>query len=250
MLPPRMNDSTSTVLEAKVGFTTTHWSTVLAAGNEESQRSTEALGKLCGMYWYPLYAWLRRRGHSAENAEDLTQSFFRSLLQRGSLRQVTREKGRFRSFLLAALQHFVSDEWDKERALKRGGGAVLQSLNISDAEGRYCLEPAAPASPDELYDRQWAFAILEAALKKLRERRAADPRRFDLLQPCLTQLGSDNWYLRVAEELQSTPGAIKAAAHRLRQDYRELVRQEIANTVASVSDVDAELQWLLRVMSC
>lgn len=244
-----MSDSTSsTTLPGGFDFTATHWTTVLAAGKEDSPQADAALEKLCRAYWYPLYAFIRRRGVSAADAEDLTQSFFASLLRRRSLRSVAREKGRFRSFLLAALDHFLADEWDKARALKRGGGQVIISLDDQDADGRYQAEPVAPASADQLFDRRWALIVLDAALVRLRQEHAGKPRHFFLLQKFLSELPSEGAYEAAGAELDLAPGAVRVAVHRLRQRYRELVRLEIAATVGSLSEVEDELRFLLQAI--
>jgi RNA polymerase sigma factor (sigma-70 family) len=244
-----VNDgSSNTTVQGDGGFIATHWTTVLAAGMDGSPQADQALEKLCRVYWYPLYAYVRRRGYSSSCAEDLTQSFFCSLLQRRSLRQVAKEKGRFRSFLLAALHNFLADEWDKMRALKRGGGQAFLSLDAEEGEGKYRFEPADPVSPDELYDRRWALTVLDAALNKLRQEHAAEPRRFEILQRFLSEVPSEDDYARVALELNSTPGAVRVAVHRLRGTYRDLVRKEISTTVTSLLEVEDELRWLVQVI--
>ena len=244
-----MSDSTSsTTVPGGFDFTATHWTTVLAAGGEGSPQADAALEKLCQAYWYPLYAFIRRRGVSAADAEDLTQSFFASLLHRRSLRSVAREKGRFRSFLLAALDHFLADEWDKARALKRGGGQVFISLDEQDADGRYQAEPAAPVSAEQLFDRRWALTVLDAALARLRQEHAGKPKQFAVLQKFLSEMPSEGAYESAGAELNLAAGAVRVAVHRLRQRYRELVRAEIAATVGSLSEVEDELSLLLRAI--
>lgn len=229
-------------------FATTHWSVVLAAGAHDSPQATAALESLCRAYWYPLYAWLRRRGHTTHDAQDLVQSFLASLLQRRSFSTAAQDKGRFRSFLLAALNHFLADEWDKARALKRGGGQTLLSLDEAQADARYRAEPTASASPDQLFDKRWALTLLEQALARLREEHSASPRQFELLQPFLTDVPDGGASQRVAAELGLSPGAARVAVHRLRQRYRELVRAEVANTVGALAEVEDELGYLLQAI--
>lgn len=244
-----MSDSTSsTTVPGGFDFSATHWTTVLAAGEVDSPQADAALEKLCRAYWYPLYAYIRRRGISAANAEDLTQSFLVSLLRRRSLRSVAREKGRFRTFLLAALDHFLADEWDKARALKRGGGHVFISLDEQDADGRYQAEPAAPVSAEQVFDRRWALAVLDAAMARLRQEHAGKPGHFDVLQKFLSEIASEGAYKGAGAELNLAPGAVRVAVHRLRQRYRELVRAEIAGTVSSLSEVEDELSFLLQAI--
>lgn len=176
------DSASSTTALGGFAFTETHWTTVLAAGEEGSPQADAALEKLCRAYWYPLYAYIRRRGVSAIDAEDMTQSLLASLVRRRSLRSVAKEKGRFRTFLLAALDHFLAGEWDKARALKRGGGQVFISLDEQNADGRYQAEPAALASPEQLFDRGWALAVLDAAMVRLREEHAGKPKYFEVLK--------------------------------------------------------------------
>lgn len=243
-----MSVSTSAATLPGFDFAATPWTTVLAAGQVDSPQANAALEKLCWAYWYPLYAYIRRRGVSAADAEDLTQSFFASLLKRRSLRSVSREKGRFRTFLLAALDHFLADEWDKARALKRGGGQVFISLDEQDADGRYQAEPPAPSSAEQLFDRRWALTVLDAAMVRLRQEHAGKPRHFAVLQKFLSEMPSKGDYEAAGAELQMAAGGVRVAVHRLRQRYRELVRLEIAGTVSSLSEVEDELHHLLQAI--
>jgi len=244
-----MGDPTSSAtVHGGLAFTATHWTTLLAAGDEGSPQADAALEKLCRAYWYPLYAHIRRGGASAPDAEDLTQSFFASLLRPRSLRWVAREKGGFRAFLLAALDHFLADEWDKARSLKRGGGQVLVSLDEQDAEGRYQAEPAAAASAEQLFDRGWALAVLDAAMTRLRQEQAGKARHFEVLQKFLSEMPPGDAYEAAGAALNLAPGAVRVAVHRLRQRYRELVRAEIACTVSSFSEVEDELRFLLQAI--
>jgi len=220
-------------------FVATRWTIVLAAGHGESPQAGRALEELCQAYWYPLYAYVRRRGYESHEAEDLTQEFFARLLAKGYLADVDREKGRFRSFLLASLKHFLANEWDRARAQKRGGGQTLISL---DAETRYQCEPVDEASADKLLDRAWAVALLDEVLARLEAEN--DPRQFAALKPFLTAGQETIPYAEVAGTLGTTEGAVKVAVHRLRKRYRALLREEIAHTVASPSEIDEELRYL------
>ena len=231
------------------GFAATHWTVVMtAARGSDSSRAEAALTELCQTYWYPLYAFLRRRGHESHAAEDLTQAFFASLLARDFLAKIDRQKGRFRSFLLASLKNFLADEHDRAAAQKRGGGQPVISLDGLNAESRYRLEPAHDLSPEKLYEKQWALSVLERVLSRLQAEAAAGGRLplFDHLQATLIDSQSTR-YAAIASKLGMTEGAIKSAAHRFRQRYRELLIDEISQTVADPVEVDGEIRYL---MSC
>jgi RNA polymerase sigma-70 factor (ECF subfamily) len=219
-------------------FAATRWTVVLAAGQQTSQESRRALEELCRIYWYPLYAYVRRSGYDALTAEDLTQEFFARLLAKKSLADVEREKGKFRSFLLASLKHFLANEWDRARAQKRGGGQTFISL---DAETRYRQEPMDELSADKLLDRQWALALLEQVLARLEAEEFAG---FEHLKVYLTAGKEAIPYAEAAARLGTTEGAVKVAVHRLRKRYRALLREEIAHTVASPAEVDEEIRHL------
>ncbi len=225
------------------GFATTRWSVVLAAGGA-TPAADEALAVLCSAYWYPLYAFVRRQGRSEHDAQDLTQEFFARLLAKDWLGGVERERGRFRSWLLAALKHFLANEWDRASALKRGGGAAVVSLDALTAEQRYALEPADPASAEKLFDRCWALELLDRVLTRLRgEFEAAGKARiFEELKAGI--VGDSAPYAEIAARLGASESAVKAAAHRLRLRYRELLRAEIAETVALSGEIDDELDQL------
>jgi RNA polymerase sigma-70 factor (ECF subfamily) len=232
-------------------FATTHWSVVLAAGDERSTRRTEALEELCRSYWYPLYAFARRRGYNEHEAKDLTQGFFARLLARNDVAMADSNRGRFRTFLLAAMQHFLANEWDKSQRLKRGGGTVVVSLDDADAEERFQLEPAVDAPGDALFDRGWAEAVMEAALARFRTELAegGDAARFEVLQPFL--LGGDGTesYAGAAARLGISETGIRSIVHRFRRRLRELIRAQIAQTVAHPDDVDHELRHLFSALS-
>ena len=232
-------------------FVTTHWSVVLSAGRSDTTRAQAALARLCQAYWYPLYAYVRRRGYAAHDAQDLTQEFFARLLEQNWLAQADWERGRFRTFLLAALSHFLANEWDKARALKRGGAVQIVPLQLDSAETRYGQEPADPLTPEQCFERRWALALLEEVLNRLREEHAAASTRemFDALKPCLVGDRQAQPYAELAATLGMTEGAVKVAVHRLRQRYRQLLREEIANTVAMPEEVNEEMHHLFSVLA-
>lgn len=231
-------------------FVTTHWSVVVAGGDPNSPRSASALEELCQAYWYPLYAYIRRRGHAVEEAQDLTQAFFARLIEKDWLAEADANKGRFRTFLLTALNHFLAKEWRRSQAAKRGGGRALISLDDS-AEIRYSQEAVCDQTPEKIYERRWALSLFHRALDRLSEHyRSADKgRHLELLKPFLSAEARDGDYARVGGELGMSTGAVTAAVHRLRQQYRDLVRDEIAQTVDSPAEIEEELQWLLAAVS-
>src|SRR6266478_8816352 len=233
MLPNEQETETSPASAA--AFTGTHWSVVLSAGQPGSTQAEAALEKLCRTYWYPLYAYVRRQGHTSHDAQDLTQQFFARLLARNYLGAVAREKGKFRSFLLAAINHFMADERDRARAAKRGGGKVVISLDEQDAETRFQADLASPLTPDKVFEKRWAMTLLEQAFAKLREESlaAGNAERFDRLKTFLQDGTDAGDYTAMGSELGMAANTVAKAVHRLRQRYKELVRAEVANTVAS-----------------
>jgi RNA polymerase sigma-70 factor (ECF subfamily) len=232
-------------------FATTHWSVVLAASAAHSPRALEALEKLCRTYWYPLYSFVRRQGASPEDAEDVTQAFFTHLLRKDFLSRVGPEKGRFRSFLLACLKHFLADEWDKARRLKRGGASPALSLDIERAEERYQTESRLAPSPDEMYERRWALDLLARVLECLRLEaiQAGKAAVFDQLQGCLLGDRPDETYAEIGARFALSEAVVKVTVHRLRQRYRELLREEIAHTVADPGEIEEELRYLFAVVT-
>lgn len=247
-LPPMPAPSDFLAPGARV-FATTRWSIVLAAG-AVTPSAAEALAVLCRAYWYPLYAFVRRRGYGVEDAQDLTQGFFAHLLEKNGLATVDRAKGTFRSFLLAAMQHFLTNEWDRRRAQKRGGGMALISIDDAGAERRYQREPAEQITAEQLFDRRWALTLVDLVLARLGEEMASAGKaaQFDALKFCLTgERGAA--YGQIARRLGTTEGALKVAIHRLRDRYRTLLRTEIAETVGSDADVDDELRQLFSALS-
>jgi len=247
---PSKTDTNSTPADTS-RFATTHWSVVLAAGSPESSRYKEALEKLCGTYWFPLYAFLRRRGHNRNHAEDCIQGFFANLLEKRGLRLVDPKYGKFRSFMLAALKHFLADQRGRELAQKRGGGWKALSLDLENAEKRYAIELAHNLSPEKLYEKSWALAVLEQTMARLKAESAATGKQelFDHLKVCLLGVGDSASYRQIAAELDMTEGAVKVAVHRLRKRYRELLRHEIIQTVATADEADEEIQNLFAALA-
>jgi len=219
---------------------------VLAAGRGRTPQADLALEELCRAYWYPLYAYIRRHGHTREDAEDLTQTFFARFLVRNYLEGLRSEKGKFRAFLLAALKHFLANEWDRANRQKRGGGAAPLSLDWQSADSRYQFDPAHNLSPDKLYDRAWAVALLERVITRLREESAAvgKSRLFEQLKPFLTQGKSATPCAQIAAALELTEGAVRVAVHRLRRRYRDLLREEIGQTLSDPAQVEEEMRAL------
>jgi RNA polymerase sigma-70 factor (ECF subfamily) len=222
---------------------------VVAAGAPDRKQAQSALVSLCENYWYPLYAYLRRRGYAADQAQDLTQDFFIRLLEGRYLDRADPEKGRFRSFLLTSLKFFVADEEDRRRARKRGAGSVL-SLEFSSGEKRYQREPAHDETPERIFDRRWALAVLDRVVERLRIEFVQHSRaeHFERLKVFLLA-ESGARYASLACEMNTSEGALKVAIHRLRKRYRELFRQEIADTVADPAEVESELRFLADVLT-
>ena len=236
---------------AAAAFATTHWSVVLAVGHSESPQAAEALEKLCGVYWYPLYACVRRQGYAPEDAQDLTQEFFARLLARDYLARANPQCGKFRSFLLTGLKRFLCDEWDKAHRLKRGGGQKAISFDSQLAEERYRLEPVEPMTPERLFERSWAMTLLEQAACRLQQEYVSAGKA-DLYQQ-LTDFRLDvpeqPAYAQAATHLGLSESAVKSAIHRLRQRHLLLVREEITQTLDNPAAVDEEIQYLLRVIA-
>jgi RNA polymerase sigma-70 factor (ECF subfamily) len=224
---------------------------VLAARTSGSSLAREALEQLCRAYWYPLYAFVRRRGVGPHEAEDLTQAFFAHLLETEALKTVAREKGRFRSFLLSALTNFLNNEWDKQRTLKRGGQCQLISWDDVQAEELYRREPVDRVTPERLFERRWAVTMVDQVLSRLKQeyRTKGKLDLFEMLQPHLTQEATPGFYAAAAARLTMTDGAVKVALHRLRRRFGELLRSQIAHTVASPEQVDEEIRYLFAVIA-
>ena len=231
---------------ANARFCTTHWSVVLKAAEPSSPHGAEALSALCNSYWLPLYAYVRRLGHNPHDAEDLTQEFFARLVEKEWIGSADSTKGKFRSFLLTAMKRFLANDYRHSQAAKRNSGQPLVSLDDT-AEVRYAQETVSTLSPEKLYDRRWALSLFERALRRLREQHAAPEksRGFDQFKKYLSEEPGPGDYARLGSELGISRGAVAAAVHRLRQHYRELVREEISLTVETPAQVDEELRSLL-----
>lgn len=243
------NGETMNTLPGQSHFPTTRWTMVVAAGDRQRKDAQTALVSLCENYWYPLYAYLRRRGYSTDQAQDLTQEFFMRVLEGRYLDRADPEKGRFRSFILTSLKFFVADEEDRHRARKRGGG-VLVSLEFSSGEERYQHEPAHNETPERIFERRWALSALDRVVERLRNEFAnhGRPEHFERLKMFL--LGqSDAPYAALAVEMNTSEGALRVAIHRIRRRFRELFRQEIADTVADPAEVESELRYLAAVLT-
>ena len=232
-------------------FATTHWSVVLAAGGDSSPAVRDALERLCRAYWFPLYGYVRSKGFNPHDAEDLTQEFFARFLSSNALRTVSEERGRFRAFLLASLNHFLANEWDRLKAQKRGGGRTALSLDAASAEERLQIEPATDCTPERLYERRWALTVLESVLDPLRDEMnaAGKSASFDALRPFLSDAAGAMSYADAVARLGVTEAATRKAVQRLRERYRELLREEVAHTVGAPHEVESELRDLLNVFT-
>lgn len=243
------NGQTMHTLPGPSRFPTTRWTLVVAAGDPHRKEARAALVSLCENYWYPLYAFVRRRGYPADQAQDLTQEFFTRVLEGRYLDRADPEKGRFRSFLLTSLKFFITDEEDRQRARKRGGGQLVP-LEFSSGEDRYQREPAHGETPERIFERRWALSLLDRVVEKLRDEFVQNgrPEHFERLKVFL--LGRpDAPYAALAREMNTSEGALKVAIHRLRKRYRELFRQEIADTVADPAEVESELRYLAAALT-
>ncbi|MGN6554949.1 MAG: RNA polymerase sigma factor [Verrucomicrobiota bacterium] len=232
-------------------FATTHWTVVLAAGKRSSPEALHALEELCRTYWFPLYAYVRRRGYAKADAEDLTQAFFARLLTKNWIGGVDHAKGKFRAWLLAALKHFLANEWDKAQAQKRGGGAALLSLDWQTADTQFQVAATDEPSPDKAFDREWALALLAKVIERLQQECAAEGRVkvFEQLKRFLTADKNQLAQSEIAQSLGVTEGAVRVAIHRLRKRYRQLLRDEIAHTLADAALVEEEMRALFGAFS-
>ncbi|MBL9137620.1 MAG: sigma-70 family RNA polymerase sigma factor [Verrucomicrobiales bacterium] len=232
-------------------FRTTHWSIVALAGQQDSEAASHALESLCRGYWYPIFAYLRHRGHDPYQAEDLTQAFFTRLLEKNYLASADRERGRFRTFLLAALNHFLANEWNRSQAQKRGGGCQFISLEYAREQDEHSLQLGHDLTPERVFERRWAETVLAKVLDRLQsEFDGATIKRFQVLKPFLTEDKGSQSYAEAAAHLQLTEAAVKSAIHRLRLRWRELMREEIAHTLHSTSpqEVDNEIRHLISAL--
>ena len=232
-------------------FATTHWTVVLAAGKRHTPQSDGALEELCRTYWFPLYAYVRRRGHTKEDAEDSVQAFFARFLAKNYLEGLSAERGRFRAFLLASLKHFLINEWKKTQRLKRGGGEAPLSLDWETADTKFQVAATNEPSPDKVFDREWALALLAKVIERLQQECETDGKAklFAQLKIFLTAGKDGTAQAEVAKALGMEEGAVRVAIHRLRKRYRELLRAEIAQTLADAADVDEEMRALFGAFS-
>lgn len=230
-------------------FCTTHWSMVLRAGNDALPDSSQALERLCQTYWYPLYVFVRRKGHSPEDAQDLTQEFFARFLEKRYVSLADQSRGKFRTFLLRSLEHFLINEWTKARAIKRGGSHKIISWDQEVAEARYLADGADGLAPDKIFEKRWAISLLDHVLSLLHKELSQIGKGplFENLKPYI-------WgepkipYADVSKESGMSEGAVKVAVHRLRHRYRELLRAEVAQTVSTDEEVDEELRYLVKAI--
>jgi len=233
-------------------FHTTSWTLIRAASGDRSGDSREALAALCQKYWHPVYAFVRSRGYDREQSQDLTQGFFALLIEKNYLLDADRKRGRFRSFLLAAVKHFLANEWDRTNALKRGGGQVPVSIDLTEAEGWHALAAVEQATtPESLYERRWALSVLENVMSKLRAEfaDAGKANEFDRLSMYLNRESESARYDALAEEMGISAGALRMSVHRMRRRYRSLLRAEIAESVSGPEEIDDELRFLRLVLS-
>jgi len=244
------SDSPSNGHSGPQWFATTHWSVVLAAGQSGSDAQAAAMEKLCRAYWYPLYAYIRRRGHGPDDAQDLTQEFFLRLIEKNWLNGVAQEGAKFRSFLLTMVKGFLANAHDRAQAAKRGGGRIIVPLDPQDAEDRFTNEPASTETPEIIFERRWALAVLDEALSRLRHAAgtADKARHFDQLHPFLSREPDEGEYAALAARLGMSAGAVGVAVHRLRQRYRETLRETVADTLADRRQLDEELRHVLAAL--
>jgi RNA polymerase sigma-70 factor (ECF subfamily) len=236
--------------EPAMQFHTTHWSVVLAAGEEGSEQAGAALSRLCQTYWFPVYTFIRKRGHSPEQAQDFTQEFFAVFLEKNYVAKAARDRGRFRAFLMSSVENFLYNQHDRAQAQKRGGGQIFISLDWVSAEERYKIEPVEEADPVRAYEQEWAATLLDLVLNRLRNEFGAEGRvgLFDDLQAHLWGEAETIPYPQLAEKFGLSAGNVKTIAHRLRERYRELLREEISQTVAKPGEVDDEIRYLMRIV--
>ncbi len=251
----RMTSAQQSGDERHVAFATTHWSLVLEAGGTNREPARAALATLCQHYWFPLYAYVRRRVREVNEAQDLTQEFFARLLEKDLIAQAAPERGRFRSFLLTAMQNFLTNEWRKNQAEKRGGGQRVLALDFAAGDSRLTMsrlnwEPGHEWTAERIYERNWAITLLDHVLSRLREEHAAAGKLplFEALRPYISGNRAAGSFAAIAGQLNMTEGAAKVAAHRLRKRYRDLLRSELAQTVADPAEIDAEIAWLFSAL--
>lgn len=231
-------------------FQTTQWSLVLAAGTRGTSTAEEALARLCSIYWYPVFAFIRRRGHDTDDAQELTQSFFTRLVEKNDVGMADRARGRFRTFLLTSCEHFLANQRDRDRRIKRGGGVIHIPIEMVAAEERYERQCGHDETPERVYQREWTLTLLDSVLKTLRAEyeAAGNARVFERLAGFLTYDESAGTYVDAGRDLDMTPAAVKVATYRLRNRFRDALRESVADTVASAADVDDEIRYLLQTL--
>lgn len=231
-------------------FATTRWSMVLHAASRDDPQAKRSLETLCQQYWLPIYAFVRRRAPQAADAQDLTQAFFLRLLEKESLSQATPTRGRFRSFLLASLEHFLANERERQQARKRGGGLRHWTIDFADGESRFHGEPADAMTPELAFDRQWVTVLLDNVMQRLQTEYEESGRseQFACLKAAMTGERPHDFYRAAAADLGLSPDAARQAVSRLRKRYRELLRAEVSQTVENPGDVDDEIRQLFAVL--
>jgi RNA polymerase sigma factor (sigma-70 family) len=232
------------------GFATTRWTLVVAAGREAAPGSREALSELCELYWPPLYSYARRQGNSVEQAQDLTQAFFARFLEKHDVQAADPRRGKFRSFLLTSFKHFLANEYDRERAKKRGGSQVLIALDVETAEARYAADQPGTLTPEALFERQWALGLVDRAMAALSADLIASGKAatYNELKGLLIGEKEEGGYAKIAQALGSTEGAVKVTVHRLRRKFRARLRAEIMATVSDDAEIEEELRYLIAVL--
>lgn len=235
----------SEVIDRPAAFLTTRWTMIVDAQGSGGPKAYEALSRLCQIYWRPVYHFMRLRGHSPHDAEDYTQGFFEALIEKNYLKSVDQERGKFRSFVMAAAKHYLADQFDRQSAWKRGGRATLVSLDLEDAESYVENELATGSDAEEVFDRVWASTLLDRALLKLRQlyEKRGKLSRFELLRPCLIGVSSRS-YAELADELAGSEDMVKTEVKRMRQCFRRILRSEVAETVSDPSELETEIRYL------
>lgn len=232
-------------------FQTTRWTLVQAAAVNPTGDSRRALSTLCQTYWQPVYAFIRRNGYNPDQSQDLTQGFFALMLEKNYLIHADQKRGRFRSFLLTSVKHFLTNEWDRANALKRGGGQAAVSMDLIEAERWYVPAAVDASTPDKAFERQWALSILEQVMARLRAdyAKAGKAGQFEMLSEFLNEDSRDVGYEELAEQMAMSAGALRMAVHRMRKAYRRILRQEIAETVSTPEEIDAEIRFLVAILT-